>query len=83
MGFSWPTGPDLFPNRTLGYPLALFQIVAAIFLVVSGIRLAHNRTGVRGILFGIALVVVTAAVCLVTYSLGALWYHINFMGRSV
>ena len=67
----------------LGYPLALFQIVAAVFLAVSGIRLARTRTGIKGIALGVALVVATVAVCLAAYTLFALWYHIDFMGRPV
>ena len=82
-GVSWPSGPDLFPNMALGYPLALFQIIASVFLVVSGIRLARSRTGIKGIALGILLVVATGAVCFAAYALFALWYQFDFMGRSM
>jgi hypothetical protein len=82
-GLTWPSGPDLFPNMALGYPLALFQIVAGVFLVASGIRLARSRTGIKGITLGVALVAATGLICLVAYALFALWYHIDFMGRPV
>lgn len=82
-GVAWPSGPDLFPNMALGYPLALFQMLAAVFLVVSGIRMARSRTGIKGFAFGAALVIATGAVCFAAYTLFVLWYQIDFMGRPV
>jgi len=67
-GVTWPSGPDRFPNMALGYPLALFQILAGVFLIASGIRLARGRTGVKGITLGIALVAATSAICLAAYA---------------
>lgn len=82
-GVTWPSGPDIFPNMILGYPLALFQILATLFLVASGVRLAGNRTGIKGVALGTALVMVTGAVCFVAYALFALWYHIDLMNRPI
>jgi hypothetical protein len=82
-GVTWPSGPDLFPNMALGYPLALFQIVAGVFLVASGIRLARSHTGIKGITLGIVLAAVTSAIRFVAYALFALWYQMDLMGRSL
>jgi hypothetical protein len=80
---TWLGGPDLFPNRALSYPLVLFQILAGVVLVASGIRLARSCAGIKGITLGVALVVATGAICLVAYALFELWYHIHFMGRPM
>ena len=82
-GIAWRRGPDLFPNMALGYPLALCQIVAGLLLVASGVRLARDCRGANGIALGVTLVVVTGAVCFAAYMFFALWYHIDFMGRTV
>jgi hypothetical protein len=82
-GITWRRGPDLFPNMALGYPLAFCQMIAGLFLVASGVRLARDRRGAKGIALGAILVVLTAAVYFATYTFLALWYHIDFMGRTV
>lgn len=83
LGFSWASGPDLFPNMVLGYLLALFHILAAIALVASGIRLAWTGKSVKSAALAVTLVVVTGAVCFVVYALFAIWYHVDLMGRSL
>jgi len=82
-GVNWLNGPDLFPNAVLGYSLALFQILAAVFLVASGVRLASNHKGLKGMALGAALVVVTGSVSFIAYALFALWYHIDLMKRPI
>jgi hypothetical protein len=82
-GITWRRGSDLFPNMALSYPLALCQMVAGLFLVASGVRLARDRRGAKGVALGAILVVITAAVCFATYMFLALWYQIDFMGRTV
>lgn len=82
-GISWRHGPDLFPNMDLGYPLAICQIIAGLLLVASGVRLARDRRGPKGIALGTTLVIITGVVCFAAYTLFGLWYHIDFMGRTV
>ena len=67
----------------LGYPMAFFQFLAAVFLIASGIRLARIRTGIKGITLGVILVVVTGAICLVANTAFALWNQIDLLDRSV
>lgn len=61
-GITWRRGLGLFPNMALGYPLALCQIIAGLLLVASGVRLARDRRGSKGIALGAILVMITGVV---------------------
>lgn len=82
-GIVWTTGADLFPNRVLGVPLAVCQLLAAALLVAAAVRLARGAPGIRGMVLAVALAVGTAVVCFVAFALAALWYHADVLGRSL
>ncbi|MBT5855148.1 hypothetical protein HOH87_00750 [bacterium] len=80
---TWPSGPDLFPNQILGYPLAMLQFVSLGFLLGAGSKcFLSDMTLTRRMFFAI-IVIFTGLFCLGAYVVMAFWYQFDFMARSM
>ena len=83
LNIEWPSGPDIFPNMAIGYPLILMQLISAGLLIYSGIRIYSNNKGLKGVFFGFVLILLTGAFCFFTYALLGYLYQFELMGRSM
>ncbi len=83
LNIDWPGGPNIFPNKILGIPLVLIQLVAVGFLVAAGIKLYTEYKGVKGFVFGVALVLCTGICYFLFYFIFPYWYQIDLMGRTI
>lgn len=82
-GVSWSSGPDLFPNQTLGYPLTILQLSAAGLLLAAGAKYFFSHKTIAGGVLAFLTVVLTGVACFVGYTIAAFWYQFHFMGRSM
>jgi len=79
----WDTGPDIYPNELLGYPLAFLQL-CALAMLVYGITVTVKQAESRRewmVIFTVA--VIAAAATFVLYLLFGLAYILNFTDRKL
>lgn len=80
---TWPSGPDLFPNQILGYPLFVIQLLALALLITAGAKTYTTFKGIKGALLSLILILSTGISCFFTYAFLAFWYQFELMGRSM
>jgi hypothetical protein len=77
----WPTGPDIFPNAILGFPLILLQIFSAILFLFSAWRTAQRIGGLKGWIIAGGSSALLMILCFLLYSLLCVYYSLEIAGR--